>query len=198
MATTIGSSTPLHPNFLNLWVSMVIRNNWLTEINNAVDVIKSYMPAYENFVKAYNPLMPAAFIGVIHMMEANCSFSCHLHNGDSLHHRTVQEPKDRPVLPPLAGASKPYTWNESARDALNLHGFDKFHEWSVPLMLSRLEAYNGLGYRRHGIYSPYLFSGTNHYMTGKYTSDGHFDMHAVSKQVGAAPMLRQILEDASS
>jgi hypothetical protein len=58
--------------------------------------------------------------------------------------------------------------------------------------LSFLEAYNGWGYVKKGINSPYLWSGTNHYTSGKYVRDGVFDPRAVSKQLGAVCMLKEL------
>jgi hypothetical protein len=57
-----------------------------------------------------------------------------------------------------------------------------------------MERYNGFGYRPKGIHSPYLWSFSNHYTKGKFTADGHFDGDAVSKQIGAAVLLRRMSE----
>ncbi len=51
-----------------------------------------------------------------------------------------------------------------------------------------------MGYRRKGIHSPYLWSFSNHYTKGKFTNDGVFDSNAVSKQCGAAVLLRRMSE----
>lgn len=197
MATSINPAaidTPMQPDFLQLWSSMVIRPEWEMKVKANANAISVHQHIYEAFVQGFNAAMPWQFVGVIHLMEASCSFTCHLHNGDSLNKRTVHEPKGRPLLPPLAGAGKPYAWHESARDALHMQGFDKLHLWDITHILSRLEAYNGIGYRRHGIYTPYLWASSNHYLQGKYTSDGKFDIQAVSKQVGAAPILKTLMD----
>ena len=60
-------------------------------------------------------------------------------------------------------------------------------------MLFKLEANNGFGYRRKGINTPYLWSFTNHYRKGKYIADGKYSTEAVSKQVGAAILLKLLL-----
>lgn len=86
-----------------------------------------------------------------------------------------------------------YSWAESARDAMVMKGFDKVRDWSVERQLWLLEVYNGLGYRLyHGMASPYLWAGTNHYSRGKYVGDGKFSAVAVSKQAGAAGLLREL------
>lgn len=189
----MATSLPLQPDFNLLWDTMQIRPEWLKRAKAQADLVRVHQNTYDEFVQVFNAAMPWYVVGIIHMMEASCSFTCHLHNGDSLAQRTVQEPKGRPALPPLNGIGKPYTWAESARDALRMEGYNIMHDWSITRILARLENYNGIGYRRHGIYTPYLWSATNHYTTGKYVADGHFDIHAVSKQVGAAAMLKLLI-----
>ena len=61
-------------------------------------------------------------------------------------------------------------------------------------MLFKMEQFNGFGYRVKGINSPYLWSFSNHYTKGKFTRDGFFDPNAVSKQIGAAVLLRRMSE----
>ena len=60
-------------------------------------------------------------------------------------------------------------------------------------MLYQLERYNGFGYRKRGLVTPYLWSFSNLYIKGKFVADGHFDPNAVSKQCGAALMLKAVL-----
>ena len=57
--------------------------------------------------------VPWTLVGVIHAMECGFNFSCHLHNGDPLTARDVHVPKGRP-----AGTAPPFTWLQSAVDAL--------------------------------------------------------------------------------
>jgi hypothetical protein len=75
-----------------------------------------------------------------------------------------------------------------------LKSLDKWNDWSIPGMLFQFERFNGFGYRSRGIYSPYLWSFSNHYKKGKFTSDGVYDPNAVSKQIGAAVLLRRMYE----
>ncbi|WP_232830455.1 peptidoglycan-binding protein [Oceanicella sp. SM1341] len=133
--------------------------------------------------------IPWWFIGLIHGLEASFSLETHLHNGDPLSARTVHHPPRRP-----ATGSPPFTWTESATDALTMEGLAGLDDWSLGPALDRLERYNGLGYRNRGVPSPYLWSFSNHYTRGKFVADGRFDPDAVSKQCGAAVLLRR-LED---
>lgn len=131
--------------------------------------------------------VPWHVIAVIHNLECGGRFDCHLHNGDPLRRRTVNVPAGRPLK-----GKAPFTWEASAIDALAFDGFTKWSDWSVAGTLYKLEAYNGLGYRKRGVPSPYLWSGSQHYSKGKYVSDGRFDPKAVSTQVGAGPLLRRM------
>jgi lysozyme family protein len=58
-----------------------------------------------------------------------------------------------------------------------------------------LERFNGFGYRRHdiNIHSPYLWSFSNHYTKGKFVADNTFSATAVSKQCGAAVLLKRMV-----
>lgn len=132
--------------------------------------------------------VPWYVVGIIHNMECSLNFKTHLHNGDSLKFRTTHVPAGRPLT-----GTPPFTWQESAIDALKMKGLDKVTDWSVPSILSHLEAYNGMGYAKRGVLSPYIFSGTDKYMKGKYTSDGHYDPEAVSSQIGVVAILKAIL-----
>lgn len=130
--------------------------------------------------------VPWYFIGTIHALEASFNFRAHLHNGDfPLSTRTRQVPAGRPLrwLPPS-------DWESSAIDAMRLMGFAGQSDWSLERTLHRLEAYNGFGYRRLGVPTPYLWSFSGHYDRGKFVADGRFSSTARSQQCGAAVMLK--------
>lgn len=172
-----------------LFSTMVIRPNWEREIIAAAKIIIRGKETYERLCNELNFKMPWYLPGIIHMMECGCRFDRHLHNGDTLTHKTTHVPANRPTHEPQHGKS--YSWVESAIDALTMKGFDRYATFTLPEMLYRLEAYNGFGYfSHHRMNSPYLWSGSNHYDSGKYTADGHFDSMAKSGQVGAAILLR--------
>ncbi|MCC7252974.1 hypothetical protein [Hyphomicrobium sp.] len=134
--------------------------------------------------------VPWYAVAIIHGMECSFDFNSHLHNGDSLKAKTKQVPAGRPNpwLPPS-------DWVSSAVDALR---YDKLHEqadWSLPRMLYRWEGYNGWRSRLlYKINTPYLWSFSNHYTKGKFVADNKWDPNAVSKQCGAAVMLKALVE----
>ena len=132
--------------------------------------------------------IPWWFVGIIHSLESGFSFSTHLHNGDSLSARTIHRPAGRPL------SSPPFTWIESALDALKLKELHLEKDWSFPKALWNFERYNGFGYVQHKVNSPYLWSFTNLYSKGKYVRDGVWDSEAVSSQCGAAAILLALIE----
>lgn len=149
--------------------------------------LMQYRPRYE--VVEAKTGVPWWFIGVAHALEASFNFFGHLHNGDSLSARTVQVPKNRPAV-----WNPPNDWESSAVDALAYKKFLGLSDWSLARALHRWETYNGFGYYDKDINSPYLWSFSNLYTRGKFVADHIFDSNAVSKQCGAAVMLRALEE----
>ncbi len=57
----------------------------------------------------------------------------------------------------------------------------------------RLGALQRLGYRQHGIHSPYVWACTDQYAKGRYVADGKFDANAETRQCGAVAMLKGLI-----
>lgn len=129
--------------------------------------------------------VPWWVVGIIHGLEASFSFKHHLHNGDPLEQRTVQEPAGRPM-----NGEPPFTWEESAEDAL-AGQFGGAADWSLGGTLFNLEGYNGFGYRDRGRATPYLWGFTTHHRKGKFVRDRVFDPEAPTRQAGAAAILKR-------
>jgi lysozyme family protein len=173
--------------YQRLFDTCLIRPEKYPEIDSYIKKMLQAQARYENVSASTN--VPWHVIAIIHCMEGSLSFNAHLHNGDPLAGRTVQVPKGRPKT-----GAPPFTWEASAEDALSYDGLDKWTDWSVPALLYRLEGFNGYGYHKLGINSPYLWSYSNHYTKGKYVKDGKFSPTTVSKQCGAAVLLRRMFE----
>jgi|GEM_PF-3571704 len=174
--------------YVAMFESAKIRPEKLSEVRWHANKIVAGREVYEKIEAKTN--VPWYFTGLIHGMECSFSFSRHLHNGDSLKARTWQVPAGRPKE-----GNPPFTFEESACDALAYDKLAGQSDWSLARMLHRLEIYNGFGYRRKlGTASPYLWSYSNHFTKGKYVNDGIYDPDAVSKQCGAAVMLKDLVE----
>ncbi len=132
--------------------------------------------------------VPWYFIAAVHLRESAFAIA-HLHNGDPLDARTQQVPAGRPKTP-----DPPYTFEQSAEDALRLKKLHRWADWSLTGTLHQLERYNGIGYRKLGKPSPYLWSFSQHYQRGKFIADGRYSDTAVDRQCGTATFLRRLLE----
>jgi len=151
-----------------------------------VTKIVTNRPRYEAVQTKTN--VPWYIVAVIHSMEGSLNFKTHLHNGDPLTARTVHVPKGRPKGTP------PFKWEDSAVDALEFDNMTGVQKWTLATALFKLEGFNGFGYRtKHPeVLTPYLWSFSNHYQKGKFVADGKFDPAAVSKQCGAAVILKAL------
>lgn len=179
----------LREEYARLFAGCRVRPEHLSAVDKVVEKSLRNQQRYETVARRL--AMPWFVVAVIHSLESGQSFSRHLHNGDPLTARTTHVPAGRP-----RSGQPPFTWEVSAADALKGQGLHKVGTWTVPVMLFRLEQYNGFGYRRHHpeVLSPYLWSFTNKYRKGKFVADGKFSATAVSKQVGAVAVIRRLHE----
>jgi lysozyme family protein/peptidoglycan hydrolase-like protein with peptidoglycan-binding domain len=170
-----------------LYESLLVRPSRRTAVNQLARRLTANKARYQRVAKPLQ--MPWYVVAIIHSLEAGGDFTRHLHNGDPLSARTTHVPAGRP-----RNGRPPFTWEQSAIDALRYQGLDGWRDWSVAGTLYKLEAYNGFGYRDHhpDVPSPYLWSFSNHYTRGKYVADGRFSPTAVSQQCGAAVLLKRL------
>lgn len=166
-----------------LWAGASIRFEREPEVRAMARRVLSGKDRYETVSAATG--VPWFVIGIIHAMECSLSFEKHLHNGDPLAKATVNVPKGRG---PFA------SWEESAIDALRYDKLDKVFGWTVERVAYCLETFNGFGYLRLGIHSPYLWSFTTAYTSGKYVRDGVWSSTAVSQQCGGMAILKMLVE----
>lgn len=179
----------LEDEYATLWASMEIRASAMPALSNTARRIIAARDRYQEIEAATG--VPWFVVGVIHAMEAGLRWDRHLHNGDPLLRPTVQVPAGRP-----ANGKGPFTFEESACDALLMKRLDAVPHWTVPRIAYELERYNGWGYRLYHpeVASPYLWSGTTHYSRGKYVADNKWSATAVSGQSGAMALLKRIAE----
>lgn len=178
-------------DYQNLWDTAVIDPAAINNIKAVRAKILAHQNRYESVATSLKNNMPWWIIAVIHYREANLDFTGNLANGDPLTARTVNEPKGRPLV-----GNPPFTWEFAAVDALQERNLQNITSWDIVTILSELEKYNGTGYIKNhpSVLTPYLWSKTNHYTRGKYSSDGHFDPNLVDKQIGCMPLIRYITD----
>jgi lysozyme family protein len=133
--------------------------------------------------------VPWWWIAIVHHMESGSNFTTHLHNGDPLSARTVHRPEGRPIE-----GNPPFAWEVSAKDALTQHeAVAKQKTWKLENALWLFEKFNGMGYEMHGVNSAYVWSGCQHYVKGRYVPDGEWNAESVSEQIGAAIILKELV-----
>lgn len=130
--------------------------------------------------------VPWYVVAALHMRECNFDFRCVLHNGEQII-GTGRKTRDVP-----AGRGPFDNWRDGAVDALQCDGFDKVTDWTLENTLKVCEAYNGLGYLKYhsDINTPYLWSCTDAYTSGLYSSDGHFRDDLIDKNCGVAALFK--------
>lgn len=155
---------------------------------------------YEKVAQATG--IPPALICAIHYREA-FKFDRYLHNGQQLGSPTTYVPKG--VLFDKG------QWEEAAIHALggdivdkngkpSLERFQNLKEkfgltadsTDIGAMMAVSEYYNGLGYRRHGVQSCYVYAGTNLNQRGRYVADGKFDPESLDRRLGTAAIIMGI------
>ncbi|SHE38076.1 Lysozyme family protein [Modicisalibacter ilicicola DSM 19980] len=187
---SVSLTQPLRREYERLFEDCVIRPARRQAVDRLIEGMQENRSRYQQVGEAQG--VPWGFLAVIHNMEASADFSRHLHNGDPLDARTVQVPAGRP-----RSGSPPFRWEESAQDALAMKRLGTRTDWSLAGTLYQLERYNGWGYRLYHpeVLSPYLWSFSTHYTSGKYVADGTWSDSAVSRQCGAAVLLRRMAEN---
>jgi|GEM_PF-2788999 len=172
------------------------------------DEVKKFAEAYEKNKSVYEEIakkagVPPELIAIIHHREntpdfLNGTFNVYLHNGEKLGTPTK-----------LVPVGKDFNdFIEAAIDAMKDEKayIDRYNLWlgsdDIIAMMAFAEVYNGLGYYNNNRVSPYLYSGTNVYTSGKYVEEFDENDNRVSKyyndlvddQVGVYLLLKSILK----
>ena len=191
MANDFGS---LRAEYTGLWQRMQIRPERMAEVNAIANRLIALKPRYQQVAAATR--VPWGIIAALHYREASNDFNGVLHNGE----RIIGTGRLTRLVPPNRGPFS--TWEESAIDALTMppHKLQEVDSWTIERACYEIERFNGFGYRNHHpeVKSPYLWSFSNNYSSGKYVADGQFSSSAVDKQCGTMPILKRMMElDAS-
>ena len=165
-------------NFSDVNFSLTNKNQ--KELNNIKTIYAKNKAKYKEVEAATG--VPAELICAIHYREGGCKFNTYLHNGEKLGHVTKQVPK-----------GKYFTdWTEAAIDALKDNNPSKYNFNKRDDLLEFAERYNGLGYRKRGLQSPYVWAGTDRYSGGMFVSDGNYNASARDNRVGVAAIVKSL------
>lgn len=182
----VASLTPSSNEYAYLYQSAILNIDKQSQLNEAIARINKHQNIYKEAIEGTS--IPWYAVGIIDEMECGCSEFFHIHNGDPLTGRTYNIPKGRPE-----GGKPPFTKLESIKDWIALKKWNQWRAWDINSVLFRFEANNGFGYRKYRINTPYLWAGSNLYTSGKFIIDGTFSKAAVSKQIGAALLLKSLI-----
>lgn len=174
------------PEYAQQWDSMVIAPERVHQFTTIAQFAVDHKTRYKEIELATGVMWP--HVAVLHRREGDSDFNTYLGNGQRLDRLTTIVPKNRG---PFTG---PDAFFKGAKDALRLDALDQVKDWRLEKILYYCELFNGTGYDRRALPSPYNWGGTNIQKPGKYTSDGIFDRRLTDVQPGCAPLLFMIAQ----
>jgi lysozyme family protein len=126
--------------------------------------------------------VPAALIAALDQRESGANPRAALGQGDPWNKVSTHVPRGK-------GPWK--SWKDAAVYYVN---YDHLNDvtadrWDWTYACWKGEAWNGFGPRNHGVRTGYLWSGTSHYVKGKYVKDGVWDPNFVDRQLGIVPLM---------
>lgn len=136
-------------------------------------------------VTEHDTYVPWWMVSIIAERESTQDFSRSLAQGDRWNKRSTNEPISGPFR----------SWEDAAVWALHHDGLDAVKDWRLEKVFYYLERYNGWGYYLyHGhMPSPYIWGGTSVQRRGKYVRDRVWDPTKWDEQLGAAAMLKSLM-----
>lgn len=171
------------------WPQMIVDFDAITAMNQAAARLVAAKARYQSISPQTSVPWPA--IALIHERECSQDWSRNIAQGDPWNAVSTHVPIGRG---PFA------SWEEAAIDALTQCGtpaiMSHWTQWdTVGGLLTRLEMYNGLGYANlsPSAPSPYVWSRTSPYVSGKYVADHDYDPTVVDSQEGCAPLLAAMM-----
>ena len=111
-----------------------------------------------------------------------------MHNGDPLGKPTTHVPVGKNFDNFTDAAVDALSEKKSLRDKYKLTSDSN----DMAAMMAFAESYNGLGYYNKDRVSPYVYSGTDVYKSGKYVSDGNYSATAVDGQPGVYILINSL------
>jgi lysozyme family protein len=178
-----------------------VYNSHAERINGMqVEMMGAHHSALDQFVRHYQENraryaaiadrtdIPAPLVAALHWRESTGNFGAYMHNGDPLGTPTTHVPAGKLF----------HNFEDSAVDALGDKSYlrDRFSlsrdSQDLAGMASYAEYYNGPGYHNRNVPSPYVYSGTNRYDSGKYIADGVYDPSVQDKQIGVLLMISAV------
>lgn len=174
--------------YRNLWNQAELRPEKRAVAIDVAEYLLGRRARYQAIEKETG--VPWWWIAATHYREAGRdeNWQAVLHNGQKIvgtRRKTTIVPKGRG---PFA------TFEAAAIDALNYMQLSHLDDWGIERASWASEKFNGTGYARRGINSPYLYSATSLQMPGKYISDGKFSASTWDTQLGVVAIWKAMAE----
>jgi lysozyme family protein len=172
------------PTYARQWDIMA--RTRLTNLRVAAKKILANKARYQAVEKKTG--VPWYWIGPVHYRESDLDFNTQLAQGDPLGRVSTHVPRGQG---PYRGKD---AWERAALIALEDTGATKVKDWRLEKLIFHWERYNGWGYQKHGVPSPYVWAGSSIQKPGKYVADGVWSSTAVDRQLGCASILKTLME----
>ena len=128
--------------------------------------------------------VPWQFIGVLDLRESDCNPARALGQGDPWDEVSTNVPR---------GNGPFESWVDAAVFYIDFdHLADDVDFWDMSLVCWKGEKWNGMGYRNHGVFTPYLWAMSNHQESGRYAGDGNWQADEWDTQPGIIAVLYQM------
>lgn len=180
----------LREDYDTRWRAMIV----LPDRMAAADAIARRMASREARYRAVTDPMgaPWYWLAAVHELE---------HSGRFTTSMIVTDPIDVPPGEPIPDSNiSDAQWDDTARDLLRSRGLSSLRsstswtDWSLAGLAYQWERFSGFGYRSHDVPTPYLWSFSNQYTTGKFIRAGVFSPTTTSQQAGALVLLRRLID----
>ncbi len=167
------------------WPNLVIDFDALPVLDQVAERLIGSKARYQSLFAQTR--VPWPVIAVIHQRECSQNWNLSIAQGDPWNQVSVHVPTGRGPFG---------SWEEAAVDALTTcEHMDQWAHWDTMAgVLTRLEMYNGLGYAGMNRPSPYIWSRTDQYVSGKYVADHDFDPSVIDSQEGCSGLLVRMME----
>lgn len=167
--------------YAELIPTLKINEKKLIEVKLLVEKYKATRERYEVVSSLTN--VPSDVLFAIHYRESSLNFKGVLHNGE----RIIGTGLKTRLVPKGRGPFE--SWETAAVDAMEIEKGKFPVVWDLVGKLNFCELYNGAGYKKKGLPSPYVMSWTSAYVKGKYVADGKFDKDFIDQQCGTAAII---------
>ena len=173
---------PEVPGIDPILAGITINERSVSELASVCNTIESNKERYLSAQRLTG--VPWDVIAACHYRESSLSFRGVLHNGEHI----IGTGRKTKLVP--AGRGPFGSWEAAAVDAMMIESSKFPKAWDTEGKLDFCERFNGMGYKKRGVSSPYVYAGTNKYSSGLYVADGKYSSTKVDLRLGTAAIIK--------